>query len=281
MLLPPLAVARRLARRLFPSSRGVLVGVRVYLLYADESGFDDSDHFVVAGLAVHEQDAYPAVRAVESLFAGLPARLGDAEIHTRNLRAGSGVWHSLDQDRRGQFIHDLTRLLLSDLPGSGRPPALFAVVLHRDSFPHYNPYERAYEEFFARCNGMLGRLASRGDRHRCVVIADHSRLESAIQSAMLGWRERGASTGAAIGPLSAYAEVPLFVDSKASRLVQLADFVAHWVYRAYEAGDDSVLARLADGFDQADGVLHGLVHLVRDHRACDCLACGSRRPAGA
>ena len=276
MLLPPLAVARRFARRLFsplPCARGV----GVYLLYADESGFDDSDHFVVAGLAVHEQDAYPAVRAVESLFASLPARLGDAEIHTRNLRAGSGIWHSLDQKRRDRFIHDLTLLLLRDLPGSGGPPALFAVVLHRDSFPHYNPYERAYEEFFARCNGMLGRLASRGDRHRCVVIADHSRLESAIQSAMLGWRERGASTGAAIGPLSAYAEVPLFVDSKASRLVQLADFVAHWVYRAYEAGDDSVLARLVNGFDQEEGVLHGLVHLVRDHRACDCLACESRR----
>ena len=249
----------------------------MYLLYADESGFDDSDHFVVAGLAVHEQDAYPAVRAVEALFAGLPARLGDAEIHTRNLRAGSGVWHSLDQHRRGQFIHDLTRLLFRDLPGSGGSPTLFAVVLHRDSFPHYNPYERAYEEFFARCNGMLGRLASRGDRHRCVVIADHSRLESAIQSAMLRWRERGASTGAAIGPLSAYAEAPLFVDSRASRLVQLADFVAHWVYRAYEAGDESVLRKLIPGFDQEDGRIHGLVHLVYGYRACDCLACGSRR----
>ena len=94
---------------------------------------------------------------------------------------------------------------------------------------------------------------------------------------MLGWRERGASTGAAIGPLSAYAEVPLFVDSKASRLVQLADFVAHWVYRAYESGDDSVLQALAPGFDEEGDVLHGLVHLVRDYQTCACVACSSRR----
>ena len=176
-------------------------------------------------------------------------------------------------------MEDVARLLVLGPTVSRRQPVLFAVALHKASFPRQNPYERAYEEFFARCNGMLGRLASRGDRHRCVAIADQSRfkLESAIQSAMLGWRERGASTGAAIGPLSAYAEVPLFVDSKASRLVQLADFVAHWVYRAYESGDDSVLRMLAPGFDQEEEVLHGLVHLVRDYRTCECLACASRR----
>lgn len=255
----------------------------MYLLYADESGSPNSRCFVLGGIAVHEQDAYPLARAVDSLFAQLPPACRFEELHAQQIRQGSGRWQGIAKARRDRLIADIARLLLAGLPGARRPPALFAVALHKRSFPRQNPYERAYEEFFARCNGMLGRMASRGDRHRCIVIADQSRfkLESAIQSAMLGWRERGASTGAAIGPLSAYAEVPLFVDSKASRLVQLADFVAHWVYRAYEAGDDSVLARLADGFDQEDGVLHGLVHLVRDHRACDCLACGSRRPAGA
>ena len=252
----------------------------MYLLYTDESGFDDSEHFVVAGLAVHEQDAYPAVRAVDSLFQELPVWLRDAELHTRNLRAGSGRWRTLSPKRRARLIQDIGEILVRNLPGSGMPPVLFAVALYRPSFPRQNPYERAYEEFFARCNGMLGRLAAQGDRHRCVVIADQSRLASALQSAMLGWRERGASTGAAIGPLSAYAEVPLFVDSKASRLVQLADFVAHWVYRAYESGDGAMLQALTQGFDQDRLVLHGLVHLVREYQACGCLACRSRRGAG-
>ena len=45
----------------------------MYLLYADESGSPNADHFTLGGLAVHEQDAYPLARAVDSLFAELPA----------------------------------------------------------------------------------------------------------------------------------------------------------------------------------------------------------------
>ena len=249
----------------------------MYLLYADESGSPSEGHFTLGGLAVHEQDAYPLARAVDELFSRLPSLYRTEELHTQQVRQGSGRWNGLSRERRHELMQEVSDLLVGGPPDSPRRPVLFAVVLHRASFPRYNPYERAYEEFFARCNGMLGRLASQGDRHRCVVIADQSRLESAIQSAMLEWRERGASTGAAIGPLSAYAEVPLFVDSKASRLVQLADFVAHWVYRAYESGDDSVLKTLASGFDQEKEVVHGLVHLVRDYQTCACIACSSRR----
>ena len=72
----------------------------MYLLYADESGFDDSDHFVVAGLAVHEQDAYPAVRAVESLFAQLPAACRFEELHAQQIRQGSGRWQGIAKERR-------------------------------------------------------------------------------------------------------------------------------------------------------------------------------------
>ena len=39
----------------------------MYLLYVDESGPDDRDHFVVAGFAVHEQDAAPMAFALERL----------------------------------------------------------------------------------------------------------------------------------------------------------------------------------------------------------------------
>ncbi|MBA4178953.1 MAG: hypothetical protein C0506_00025 [Anaerolinea sp.] len=161
--------------------------------------------------------------------------------------------------------------------GTGTPPILFAVALHKASFPQHDPYERVYEEFFARCNGLIGRLASNGDMHRCVAIADKSRLESRLQDLMSAWRTRGASTGAAIRPMRGYAEVPLFVDSHASRCVQLADFVAYSVYRAYAAGDDRLLDRLIGGFHAEDGVIHGLVHLVSRYRECLCAACKSRQ----
>ena len=249
----------------------------MYLLYMDESGPPDRDHFVVASFAVHEQDAAPMAFALDELADQLPDRVRGAEFHAGPIRRGSDGWRALQRSARRELEAELASLLTRGLPASARAPVLFAVVLHRESFPHQDPNERTYEEFFARPNGFLGRLASAGDPHRCVVIADKSSPAATIQRLMGTWRTSGASTGAAIGRMAAYAEVPLFVDSRASRLVQLADFVAHWVYRAYEHGDTSVLDRLLPAFDSEGDAIHGLVHLVHDYRSCDCPACGSRR----
>ncbi len=250
----------------------------MYLLDLDESGSDDSDYFVVGGLAVYEQDAWPLALAASRLSAALPGEARDAEFHASPMRRGGGVWRNVSQARRRRLIEEIARLLTDGVPTLERRPVLFATAIHRASFPHLSPQERAYEEFFARCNGFLGRLASAGDRHRCIAISDKSHLESRLQRLMPAWRTSGASSGARIGPMQAYAEVPVFVDSEASRLIQLADFVAHWVYRAYEHEDWSVLEILLPAFDQSDGVRHGLVHLTEGYRECDCPACRSRRP---
>ena len=73
------------------------------------------------------------------------------------------------------------------------------------------------------------------------------------------------------------AEVPLFVDSRASRLVQLADHVAYAVFRRYESGDASFLDPILPRFDEEDGKLHGLVHMQTVNPHCMCPACMSRR----
>ena len=63
--------ARLLARPLSSS-------LPMYLLYVDESGPDDRDHFVVAGFAVHEQDAAPMAFALDD--------------QGRESAAGPGAW---------------------------------------------------------------------------------------------------------------------------------------------------------------------------------------------
>src|SRR5262249_4855449 len=74
-----------------------------------------------------------------------------------------------------------------------------------------------------RFNLFLQRLnRRRNDQQKGLMIMDESRHEGALQSLARDFRMHGARWG----HFRNLAEVPLFVDSKASRLVQLADLVA-------------------------------------------------------
>jgi Protein of unknown function (DUF3800) len=55
--------------------------------------------------------------------------------------------------------------------------------------------------------------------------------------------------------------VPLFLDSKASRLIQLADIVAYAVFRYYEKGDNRFFPIIQSRFDSEGSVKHGL-HVI-------------------
>lgn len=63
----------------------------MYLLYLDESGsHESSPALVVAGIAVHEHDAFPLQRRLEALLARkLPAGLNpqDFELHAAELKS--------------------------------------------------------------------------------------------------------------------------------------------------------------------------------------------------
>jgi hypothetical protein len=59
-----------------------------------------------------------------------------------------------------------------------------------------------------------------------IVVADKARYESTLQPVVGQWRD----IGTRFARLTRLVEVPLFVDSKAARLVQAADLVAHAVW---------------------------------------------------
>ncbi len=48
------------------------------------------------------------------------------------------------------------------------------------------------------------------------------------------------------------------MDSRASRLIQLADLVAYAIARHYERGDSQFYNIIKDRFDREGGVVHGL-----------------------
>ena len=69
---------------------------------------------------------------------------------------------------------------------------------------------------------------------------------------------RFSRTGHRWGTLRNLAEVPLFLDSKASRLIQLADIVAYAIHRWYNKKDFEYFSIIKECFDTEGSVVHGL-----------------------
>lgn len=124
-----------------------------------------------------------------------------------------------------------------------------------------------------RFDTYLSRQHRAGDSHRSLVIADESAYEELVQRLLPRWKT-GVGT---LKKLHSLVEVPLFVDSRASRLVQAVDCVAWAIWNYYERGHALYAQRLHPLFDRNEGVQHGLAHMVRGYQACLCAACASRR----
>lgn len=149
----------------------------------------------------------------------------------------------------------------------------FACAVHKASYPHEDPMQLAFEDLCKRFDIYLSRLRDKGDRQRGILILDESAHETTLQHMSREFRKLGTQWGV----IHHLAEVPLFVDSRQSRVVQIADHVAYAVFRRYNAFDARYFDVFSQKFDSYDGVVHGLSHKQVKKRDCMCLACASRR----
>jgi Protein of unknown function (DUF3800) len=113
-----------------------------------------------------------------------------------------------------------------------------------------------------------------------MVIHDKHLLERDVQIWSDAWRKAAGR----IGVLTHLSDVPLFADSRASRLIQASDFVTWALWRYYGVvpkPDDVWIKNLWHHFDSANGVMHGLVHVTRSFATgvCPCPPCASRKKA--
>jgi hypothetical protein len=247
----------------------------MYLLYVDESGRPTGrgdDHFVLAGVAVHEMDCYPfgqGLGAVQRRM--LPPEHPDLEIHASRIISGRNEWSHVDEATRPALLDGVFDYISTWRSASGRGVLLFATVVHKRSFRGRSVIEVAYDQLLARFDSFLTRQHLQGDSHRSLVVADESSYEQFLQQSMPKWK-----AGVGTKKLHSLVEVPLFVDSRASRLIQAADCVAWATWNYYERGHSSYADRLHGLLDADDGVQHGLAHMVRDYQNCLCAACVSR-----
>lgn len=245
----------------------------MFLLYVDESGDPpnaDEHYFVLGGVAVFERQSYWVNEQFDKLqeqyFSGQYVEFHARSIHSHD----EPPWNTLSSHVRREILGTLYRTI-AELHQS---VVLFGVALEKVPRGGSEPASRAFEELCNRFDLFLKRLHAKGDTHRGLIVFDETRYESRLQT-LLGEYRR---VGTRFGRVRNFADVPLFADSKATRLLQVADLVAYAIFRRYERGDTQYLDTIVTRFDTEDDILHGLVHLTSQVN-CVCPACATRRRA--
>jgi hypothetical protein len=226
----------------------------MHLLYADHSG-EPSDPklrtFVLAGISVFERQGFWIASELDRIAERFdPADPGSIELHGSPMRQGRDGWDRFPVHDRVQAMLDALGVFAVSNPGN----RIFAVVVESGAVAPLDPVEYAFEQVASRFDQYLMRLHRRGDTQRGVIVFDEATYETTIQSLARDFR----TIGHRWGVLRNLAEVPLFLDSKASRLIQLADLVAYAVFRHFERSDSQFFDVIRDRFDRDGSVVHGL-----------------------
>lgn len=248
----------------------------MYLLYLDGSGSvtdPNETYFILAGVGVFERQVYWQSKALDELAATIdPHSPEDIEFHGAHILGGRKKWRRLQLAERSRIIN----ACLDTLVRAHRSTTIFGVAVHKVAIAPRDPVEYAFEQICSRYDQFLARKHRAGERQRGLIIFDESNYETRLQALAINFRTIGHTWGVVRDIL----EVPLFVDSRATRLIQLADLVAYAMYRRYEKQDPPFFDKIQDRFDRDRGIIHGLVHYKREGDfSCDCPVCAQRDAA--
>lgn len=220
----------------------------MYLLYLDESGhaYDArTKFFVLAGFCVFERQTHwleSHIDPIAERFSTTDPR--GIEFHGAPMRAGKDEWQGIKPADRVQAVVDILALLAD----RQLKLKVFASVIEKSTMPTDEIVQRSFENVASEFDKYLTSLylARNSNAQRGLVIVDKTSYEEKLQALSRVFKHEGHTNG----KLRNFAEVPLFLDSKASRLIQMADLIAYWIFRYFESGDDR-------GYKLIEPYIHG------------------------
>jgi len=211
--------------------------------------------FVLAGVCVFERQCYWIQKELDQIAERFnPADPNSVELHGSPMLNGKGFWRKFPLPERINAIKESLGILVK----SHLTNIIFACVVRKSAVSPDDPVALTFEQISSRFDYFLARLHKRGDSQRGLIVFDKSTYESTIQNLATDFRNIGHRWGV----LKNLSEVPLFIDSKASRLIQLADLIAYSLYRHYEHQDNQFYEIIQDRWDQDGGVNHGLYEML-------------------
>ena len=225
----------------------------MFLLYADESGTPggpDQEHFVLAGVSVFERSAHWLSLELDKIAETFnPQDPDSVELHGAPMFAGRKFWRKFEKEDRLEAIKKALRLI------DGSKYRIFASVVRKGAISPDDPVHYTFQQIVTRFDHFLAREHVHfQNTQRGLILFDKSSEEAPIQALATEFKVDGHEWGR----LRNMAEVPAFIDSEATRLIQLADLVAYALFRKYEKGDDQFFNIIERKFDYFGGVQHGL-----------------------
>jgi hypothetical protein len=243
----------------------------MYLLYLDDSGSvqNASDrHIVLAGVAIYERQPHWFSEKLDLIAQRIwPENPNSLEFRGTDILGGKKHWRGVGKDDRLLAYREAMEII-----GRSQQIHIFGAAIHKAAVSPEDPMEFAFENICNRFDRFLGRLYLNGNTQRGLIILDESSYETSLQQLARDFR----TIGHRWGQLYNLSDVPLFVNSKATRMIQYADMVAHAIRRYYERGDSFLFDQFSRRFDSVGGVLHGLVHRTPTGTTCNCFSCRKR-----
>lgn len=244
----------------------------MYILYLDESG-NESDpadkFFVLGGAAVFERVTFFLSQSLEAVqtkhFPGVPP----VEFHASPIRTGKGFWRNIPEAKRAEVLNDIAgAIATANEPGV----VLFAAAIEKSAALYgEDAVLQATEQILSRFDRFLGKRNEADDPQRGLVVFAEGRFDKRAKV----WVNEFRQLGTRWGILRNLSDIPYFASVKETRLLQVADFVAHSVFMLYERHDPSLIRHFIHRFSQVDGRIHGLRHFRPSPSTapCDCPAC--------
>ena len=245
------------AVRLGSNPPGCMFLYFMYLLYLDDAGSapnPQEEYFVLGGVSVFELQVNYFTDELDRLAKSIdPKSPNDVEFHASEIFARrTDPWKTMSKPEAQSVIKSVLQILANRYQTANA----FACAIHKDSYPGENIVELAFEDLTSRFDIYLSRRKASGEQQIGMMILDHSSYETPIQNLSRDFRKLGTRWGT----IRNIADVPMFVNSKASRMVQIADHLAYATFRRYNAGDTQYFDIVAQKFFTADNVIHGLSH---------------------
>lgn len=205
----------------------------MYLTYLDESGSPgdlNTPFFVLAGVSVFERQTHWLEQALDAIAEPFEQRAGTyLELHASPMYSGKDGWGQFTAAERAQASADVVRVLIDTRPRLN----VFAAVVEQSQIlrtADILPY--CYEILASKFDDYLAlKFQRENDPQRGLFVLDQKRATE--EKDMQALHRTFKQVGHAHGKLRNFAEVPMFVDSKSSRLIQLADSIAYWIFRYY------------------------------------------------